>query len=248
MSERSKTVDQALALLRELSAGGPGSASQLATRLTVNRTSTYRLLTSLEDAGFVRRDADGDWQLGLALLDLAGDVEADVRRVARPVLDDLAHAIGETVVLSVPDGEDVVAVEQSIGERHPVRIDYRAGFRHRQTRAAHGRAYLAFCDTEHVRRTIAAEPEPERAQQLLDETRAAGFASSHDELQLGASGCAVPVWGEGGRVVAALGVVAPVGRLPEPRDLVPILRDGAARITEGLRHRRGLAPAAGDQT
>lgn len=236
MSERSKTVDEALRLLRNVATDGAGSATDLGRRLGINRTSAHRLLNTLNDHGLVRRDADGQWQLGITLLELAAHVEDDMRRVARPLLEELAQRFGETVVLSVPDGNDVVAVDQALGAQHPLRIHYRQGMRHLQTRGAHGRAVLAYADDEHIQRVLEADAKSEDVLERLEQVRRRGYAASHDELQSGASGVAVPVGGRTGGVIASLGVVAPVGRLPDEAEVAEVLRRAAARIVEALDH------------
>lgn len=238
MAERSKTVDQALVLLLSLSEHGPDTVSGLARRTGVNRTVAHRLLATLGDRGMVRRTGSGSWRLGLALLDLATRIEADLRRVSRPVLDGLADQFGETVVLSIPDGDDLVAIDQALGERHPVRVAYRPGARHPLTRGAHGRAVLAFSEDAAITRALEREPDADakRITTLLEQTRRLGYAVSHDELQYGASGLAVPVRGGTGTVIASLGMVAPVGRLPAEGRLSAAMLGAAATIARELDH------------
>lgn len=233
MTERSKTVDGAIAVLAALARDGPGSATDLAARTGLNRTALYRLLGSLEAGHLVLRGPDGAWKLGAGLLELAARVERDLRRAARPLLEQLASDFGETAVLSIPDGDDVIAVDQAVGERHPVRVDYPPGFRHRQTRGAHGRVVLAHARPDAIERVLAVEDEPARLRTELEATRDAGYATTHNELQFGASGTAVPVFVHG-TVVASVGVIAPVGRLPADELLVPALQKAAGELETRL--------------
>jgi DNA-binding IclR family transcriptional regulator len=59
-------------------------------------------------------------------------------------MQELASATGETVVLSVPDHLEAVAIEQVPGRRHPLRVEYDLGSRRPITKGASGRAMLAF--------------------------------------------------------------------------------------------------------
>jgi IclR family pca regulon transcriptional regulator len=247
MAELSKTVDQSLAVLLSLSAEGPASASELARRIGVNRTVCHRLLATLERRRFARRAADGTWRLGVTLLELADRVGDDVRVAARPVLDELAQGFGETVVLSVPDGLDVVAIDRALGDRHPVRVDYHPGRRHPQTRGAHGRAVLAFAEEDRVAQALADDERADEIRTLLAETRTRGYAISHDELQLGAAGLAAPVCDRRGVVIASLGMVAPAGRLPAEEVVAPELVGGARRIAEHLDGAPSLEEPDGDR-
>ncbi|MBA2529720.1 MAG: helix-turn-helix domain-containing protein [Euzebyales bacterium] len=234
MVEQSKTVGHAISVLLSLAEDGPGTVTEVARRCRLNRTVAHRLLATLDGRRMVRRSGDGVWRLGLGLLGLASRVESDVRRAARPVLEDLATRFGETAVLSLADGDEVVAVEQALGERHPVRVQYRPGNRHPQTRGAHGRAVLAFAESEHVERLLAGEPAAADIRGLLELTRRNGYAESHDELQFGASGLAAPVRDTSGRVIASLGMVAPVNRLPDTAVLAPAMLQAAAAVVERL--------------
>lgn len=241
--EGSKTVDGAVLALRALSLGGAVTATELADRAGVNRTALYRLLVSLSAGHLVRRGADGRWRLGVGLLELAAQVERDLRLAARPLLEELAEEFGETSVISVPDGRDVVALDQAVGERHPVRVDYRPGFRHSQHLAAHGRALLAYAPEEVVACVVDELDDPDGLRDALARIRDVGHATTHDELQLGASGSAVPVFAAG-VVVASLGVIAPTGRLPSEERLVASLRDAAARLGALLTAQARAAPAS----
>jgi DNA-binding IclR family transcriptional regulator len=238
--ELSKTADQALAMLEAVAGHGPGSATDLARRVGINRTVAHRLLATLERRRYVRRDPQG-YALGMAVLELAGRLAPRLRTAARPALECLAAEFGETAVLSVPDGDDAVAVEQVLGGEHVVVVQYRPGFRHALTRGAHGRALLACADPAQVERLLARSGDGEQAAERLRDTRTRGYAVSRDELQLGASGLAAPVRDLDGRVVASLGVVAPVHRFPDvDRLAAAVMREAAATA-----QRLGAAPTTG---
>lgn len=190
MQETSQTVDRALVLLRAVSEHAPASSAELARSTGLNRTVVHRLLATFALHGFVRRDADG-YALGTALVELAGRVQTGLRERARPVLEALAAQFGETAVLSVPDGRDAVAIDQVLGGDHLVRVQYSPGFRHPLTKGAHGRAIL--------------------------EGR---WVVSHDELQLGATGGAAPLFDARGTAVASVGIVTPDNRFPDPEQVL----------------------------
>ena len=70
---------------------------------------------TLEQAGYVERDpVGGRFRLGLGLIGLAGPLLADldVRRLARPALERLVEATGETAALVLWDGHGAVVAEQ----------------------------------------------------------------------------------------------------------------------------------------
>ena len=70
----------------------------------------------------------------------------------------------------------------------------------------------------------------------LARSRRRGWATTVDELEVGLSGIAVPVFGPRGQVVGAVGVSGPTPRVQVRFDEVgPLLREHAAELTELLR-------------
>jgi IclR family transcriptional regulator, KDG regulon repressor len=158
----------------------------------------------------------------MALVELGSRVEVGVRERARPVLKRLARELGETAVLSVVDGGEAVALDQAFGGRHMVQVRYQPGFRHPLAVGAHGRAILAFAEAAMVQDALAAAADAAALRQALALTRERGWAYSHDELQLGASGLAVPLFDEHGHAIASVGIVAPVSRFPDTAEVAAV--------------------------
>src|SRR5680860_235808 len=102
-----------------------------------------------------------------------------------------------------------------------VSVNYRVGYRHPLGVSAHGRALLAFL------------PEGAGDASLLS-VRQRGVAYTRDELEAGASGVAAPVFDHGGKAVAAVGIVAPTARLPEPESVALRVLRSAREISERL--------------
>ncbi len=224
MPETSKTVHHALDVLGHLRAEGPAPAASIAARLGLSRTVVARLLATLAAHDLVRR-TDGGFAVGLGILELAAGVEPRLRDAARPVLTDLADRFQETAVLAVRQGTYAVAVDGVVPGGRVVRVHYQPGTRHLLTEAAHGRCMLA---------SLAPDDPAAVAADGLDAVRRAGYATSHDELEPGVSGLAAPVI-DGRGVVAAVGVVAPTGRMPGEAELADAVCAAAARITAALR-------------
>jgi DNA-binding IclR family transcriptional regulator len=183
-AETSQTLDRGLRVLEVLASSSDGlTVTELATRLEVNRTVVYRLVSTLEQHALVRRDARGRLHVGLGVLHLASAVQPVLRDLAVPVLRDLAEAVGCTAHLTVADGDEALAlavVEPSWTDFH---VSYRVGSRHPLSQGAAGKAIL-----------LGREPE------------SAPFAVTAGELQAGARGLAAPVRGIEG-LEASVGIV-----------------------------------------
>ncbi len=221
----SRTLSRGLALLNALGEHPDGATvSALAESTKLDRAVLYRLLDTLTSEGFVTRDADSRrYRLGLAMLELGVRAAQglEVRRLAGPPLRGLSEDTGETACLAVRDRDDMVVVEViEPGDRF-VQVNYRVGFRHPLGVAAHGKALLAFL------------PEGSRNPDLQS-VRQRGVAYTRDELEHGASGVAAPVFDHTGRAVAAVGIVAPNARLPDPESIALRVLRSAREISERL--------------
>lgn len=184
-AETSQTLERGMRLLELISRSPRGlTVTRAAQDLGLPRAVVYRLLGTLEDRGYARRDEGGGLQLGLALLGLAQGAQGHLREAATPILRRLADGVGASAHLTVVDAGEATAlavVEPSWTTYH---VAYRVGSRHPLDRGAAGRAIVA--------------------------GRAGGPASAvmtSGEIQPGAVGVAAPVLDVHG-LEASVGVVA----------------------------------------
>jgi len=94
-------------------AGGPVGVSDLAVRLDVDPSSSYRILATLESYGFVAQEPHGrKYSLGLEPLALADAVlrRLDVVSLANRYLADLVACTGESAHLAVLSGTSAIFV------------------------------------------------------------------------------------------------------------------------------------------
>ncbi len=213
-AETSQTLDRGLRVLHALVAHPDGlTVTELAGVVGVNRTVVYRLVTTLEQHGFARRDPAGRLHVGLGVLALARGLQPVLRELATPVLRALAEDLGATAHLTVTDGGEALAigvVEPTWTDFH---VAYRVGVRHPLDRGAAGRAIL-------LGRDIESGAEPQRH-----------YVQSSGELQPGARGLASPVLGVEG-LEASVGVVT-VGDL-DAEEAGPRVALAAAEVARRL--------------
>ena len=209
-SETSQTLDRGLRVLRVLSESPEGlTITELSVRLQVNRTVVYRLISTLEQHGLVRRDARSRLFVGLGVLHLASAVQPLLRDLAMPVLRSLAESIGSTAHLTVADGDEALAlavVEPTWTDFH---VAYRVGARHPLSQGAAGKAIG-----------------------LLDGTDPA-YAVTSGELPAGARGLAAPVRGVAG-LRASVGVVTLEDTIDEAV-VAPLVIAAAQSVADRLR-------------
>jgi DNA-binding IclR family transcriptional regulator len=228
-----QAIDRAAQLLvRVVESTQPPSVGELAQRVGLPKSTTSRLVSALERQGLVQRLGDrGRLTAGPVLLRYANrDVSSTLVELAQPSLRRLADASGETINLAVPgiDGVEHLAQEDTA---HFVGVTDWVGRKVAFEHAANGKVFLAY----------AAPPA-----KALQHVRARGFATSIDELEVGLTALAAPVFGPQGEALAALSISGPSARLTPDRiaQLAPLLIDEANTLAERLGHRDHTRGAA----
>ena len=208
-AETSQTLDRGLRVLEVLARTPNGlTVTALAAAVGVNRTVVYRLVTTLELHGLVRRDAAGLLHIGLGVLALARGLQPVLRELTAPVLRRLAEDLGMTAHLTVADGGEALAIAVVEPTWTDFHVGYRVGSRHPLGQGAAGRAILR-----------GREPDP------------SGYVETSGELQAGARGVAAPVLGVEG-LEASVGIVT-LGDL-DANEVGPQVVAAAAEVARRL--------------
>jgi DNA-binding IclR family transcriptional regulator len=243
MATTLQTADRALRVMQEFRSPAEGlTVTELAARLGLHRSTTSRLVSTMEARGFLQRDAAGARvRLGpevarLGRLALAG---REIVTVAGPILDRLADESGETVTLALPTDNEVLTAAQADGNYH-VSSGKWVGVRTPPHCAADGKVLLAFGAARTAPGRLAGVTprtivDRDALADELDAVRRTGYALADGELEHGLVGVAVPVW-EDGSCIAALCVSGPEYRLRREvrRRLAPRCLDAAAELERAL--------------
>ncbi|PVZ06957.1 IclR family transcriptional regulator [Actinomycetospora cinnamomea] len=231
-------MQKAIAVLDALAAAGEElGTNEIARRTGINASTVSRLLATLAGPGLVaHHPANGRYGLGIRILQLAGAARQtlDVRRVARPSLEDLAAVSGETATLSVAGEHDVMTLDfvQSPQSVRSVAEIGRNSVRHA---TAVGKVFLAHGGRVPDELTRFTECTITDHGALADEIRRVaeqGYAASRGEREPDLTGVAVPVLDRDDGLVAILGVQGPSGRLDDRKveTLVGTLREHARTV------------------
>lgn len=203
--------------------------SEVAVHLGVANSTAHRLLAMLQYHSFVRQDPGSKaYQAGPALVEVGLSVvrSMDIRGLARPSLERLAAATGETTHLAVLEGTRVRYLD-AIESAKALRVVSRTGM----TLPAHctsvGKALLAQLEPKQVRelyRETRLAGETARSlrtraalERELTQVRVHGYAVNNGESEDGVSSVAVAVHDPVRGPVAALSCAAPTSRMQEDR-------------------------------
>jgi DNA-binding IclR family transcriptional regulator len=219
----------------------PVSFADLQQASGLAKSTTSRMLSALERGGLLERAPTGGYVAGRLFWLYAArhDPWEDLVRLARPAMERIGEETHETVHLSVTRGHQVVQVAQVdarflLGTRDWTEIDVPAHT------SALGKVFYAWGALEAPEHLDALTPatitDAGRLRRDGALTRKRGFAVTADELEVGLTGIAVPVRGQRGEVVAALGISGPTSRLSATRDEVGRrLASHAAQLSQPLR-------------
>jgi DNA-binding IclR family transcriptional regulator len=226
-----QSVERAAALLRAVAAatGPDATATALAGVVGLNRTTTWRILATLERERLVSHDRDtGSYSLGIGLIDLAGQAGGTLARSARAVLQRVAARSGETAALAVlRDGVLTYVTQVTAGSVVSAELkDLQVSMHGTST----GKALLAFSDPgdvrgllglarggrlpRHTASTIVSLP---RLEEELARTRRQGYAVCRGEFETTAWGVSAPVPDSSGRPAAVVSIWGPGDRITEDR-------------------------------
>jgi IclR family acetate operon transcriptional repressor len=220
---------------------------EIAERTGLLRMTAYRMARTLDAAGYLVRDpATNHYHLGPATIAMTYVAEDHSRFVelARPFLDQLVEATGESVTLAVPvDGTPVCV--SVVDSSRPFQRQLAPGRVIGDLASVHGKIFTAFAAPDR-RAEVLAQPRRRHTPRTLTDPRlladelerVARDDVAYDVEGLFLSTCAVgsPVRDQLGNVVAALSVVMPTGRFgPEERELCArAVKDSAAALSAYL--------------
>ncbi len=199
----------------------PVSLKELSLRTGLHPSTAHRILNDLVTARFVDRAEPGAYQLGIRLLELGNLVKArlDVRDASLAPMRELHRATGQTVNLSIRQGDEIVYIERAVSERSGMQVVRAVGGRAPLHLTSVGKLFLAADDARivrayaartglagHTRNSITDLPRLERELALV---RARGYARDNEELELGVRCIAAGVRDDTGKLVAGLSISAP---------------------------------------
>lgn len=218
--------------------------SELARRSGLPMATAHRLAAELVSGDALARRPDGRFVVGRLLWEagLRAPITGRLKQVAEPFLHDVYAATLATVHLAVRDGAQVLYVERMAG-RASVPIVSTVGSRLPLHCTGVGKVLLAHAPDDVaaesmsslVRITPHTITSPEVLARQLDDIRARGFATTSEEMSLGACSLAVPLMpvSDPATVVAAIGVVVPTLKRDRSR-LLAALQVAASGIGRQL--------------
>jgi DNA-binding IclR family transcriptional regulator len=217
-------LERGLRILSEFSAREPVlGAPELSRRIGIPRTTTFRLLQTLEALGFLERvNGDRQFRLGVAVLRLGFEYlsSLELTDLGTPVLEHLRDTTGLSAHLLIRDARDVVFVAKA-QTREPMfsSVKVHVGTRLPAHATVHGQVLMGdftlselralYPEKELERFTDRTPPTVADLYGRIRESAEQGYALSEGAFEAGISVVSAPVRDHSGRIAAAITVTVP---------------------------------------
>ena len=246
-----QSVDRAVTVLEILAREGEAGVTEIAVELGVHKSTAFRLVAALENRGLVAQNAErGKYRLGVGILRLAGATTArlDLVQESRPICEQLAQEVGETINIAVLADGSALYVDQVAG---PSALQTRnwVGQRLALHATSNGKVLLANLAPPAIAERLAGPLErytehtmvdPGPLADHLEDVRRRGYATTVDELEIGLTAVAAPVRNLDGAVTAAVSASGPSFRLTADR--MPAVIEAVCRAADEISRRMGAPP------
>ncbi len=222
-------VDRAFAIIAAFTHKKPVlSLAEISRNTGLYKSTILRLLGSLEKGLFVVQRADGNYQLGPAVLELSSIYQDsfDLRQFVQPTLERLVEATGEGASFFIRVGDEQMCLFRVDGNQTIRDYTIRLGDRRPINKGASSQAFRAFESVEG----------PYTAADLAFTS----FGTVTPEM----AALAAPVFGQGNELVGVVTLSGPISRIDEQRceTLIPMLVEQTVTLSRMLGAQSGLFP------
>ena len=242
------SLQRGLRMLQLLGQAGRGlPASEIAKQSGLPVSTVHRFLVNLEAGGFLTKDDQNNYHLGVACVSLgqAAREQLDIRKVSLPHLEQLNHTTRETVHLTVRHKLSAVYIDK-LDSPEPLRIHSRIGASVPLYCTAVGKVMLAHLNDEERERVVNqlelrrfTENTVGSIQELhaqLARVKKDGYACDLEEHEPHIRCIAAPIWDHAGLVNASLSVTGPAVRMSTARlrEIASLVREAGLKISQEL--------------
>jgi IclR family transcriptional regulator, KDG regulon repressor len=202
--------------------------ADLARALGLPKPTAYRIVATLESRGCLARNPEGHYLISRKMFGLPKDEseEQALLRAAEPAMVRLVNSCRETVNLGVLDAGEVVVIS-TVESPQTIRMTSKVGNRRYLHSTALGKVLLSGLPEKEVQRLIRIQGLPKLTPRTLstrqalagelENVRRQGYAMDDEENEPDGRCLGAPIFGVGGRIVAALSISAPIFRMDMTR-------------------------------
>ncbi|MBW2617972.1 MAG: IclR family transcriptional regulator [Deltaproteobacteria bacterium] len=201
--------------------------TEISRALEIPKSTTHQLLQTLVQLKVLDVDENKTYQLGVRFLEIALPwlTRMDLRKEARPIMEEVCSKSGETIFLATHEGGDIVYLEQIEGTSM-LKTSVSLGSRLPMNCTGLGKSLLAVLPEEKVREMMGlklrtkTEFSHRRLEDLLADlgaVRVRGYAIDNQEAAIDIHCVAAPIHNHNGEPTGAMSIASPSMKMTEER-------------------------------
>jgi DNA-binding IclR family transcriptional regulator len=246
-----QSLDRGLMILEAVAnSTSPVSLAELTELIGIDRSSVFRLASTLKRRGFLAYPAGRkDFILGPTMWRLAQryDWGTMLARVAQEHLRNLARLANETAHLAVREGKQALFIDHATANQ-VLSVSGQTGEMAPLYCTAHGKALLTDYGIDELTRIFGISHFPPHTKKTIrtvtelakvcSEIRTKGYAADDGEFQEGVRCAAAPIRADNGTIVGSIGISGPAQRLTPDRyqQCVKFVLEAANEISASVTH------------
>lgn len=218
-SNSTQSIYRALSILNTFTDNTPFQKEKdIVQKTGLSQSTVSRHLNTMLDMGFIERDNyTGLYHLGIQIVVLYGVYahSSDLYRLAYPQLQQLSFDTKLHTFLGVPKGNQIVHMA-SVGAESSSELFTPTGYAHPMYACAMGRAVMAYMDNESISKLLDKEKleqytletitDAKKLRQELKKVAFQGYCLLKEELTIGKSSLAAPVYDKTRKIIGAISV------------------------------------------
>lgn len=245
-----QSVDRALSILEVFCQHEELGVTEISKIIELNKSTTYGLLNTLYENGYVDKNSNGRYCLGLKLLELGQYVQKrlDVRNIARPFLEELCEKYDETIHLVLCYRGGAYYVDKVESARSIVNIT-QVGKKVALNASSVGKIILAYMPIEQQEIELAVPlksytpntiTDPIELRKHIELVRKNGYALDMEEIELGIRCVGAPLRNYSGSVIGAFSCSAPATRVSSEKlsEIIEAVKETSVKISEKLGYKK----------
>lgn len=247
-----QSIDRVIDILEALAEEkGVCGITVLSQKTGLHKSTVHRLLNTLLQRGYIEKEPGNDnYQLGMKILFLGSAIldRMDIRRIAKPFLEELSKLTKEVVHLAILDNGETVYIDKVEGTNSSIRMYSQIGKRGPVHCTGVGKVLLSELPDSEVENILFEKGMEKFTENTitdivafkahLQEIRQKGYALDEMEHEEGIRCAAVPIRDLKGRIIASISVSGPIMRFTEDRvnNLISELLKASEDISYQLGH------------
>ena len=243
-----QSIDRAFDILEVLVENSDGlGVTEISQKLNIHKSTVYRLLSTLQYRGYVKKDNNDKYKIGLKLFEVGSKVidNIDLRSEVNPYLREIMRISEETVHLGILDDNQVVYIDK-VESQNTIRMYSKIGRRNHASSTSLGKVLLAYSDKEVVEQVINEEglkkltentiTEENEFYKHLSQIKQQGYAIDDEEQEYGIRCIAGPIFNHKGDIIAAFSISGPVMRMTHEKvdSLKEVVKEYSNKISKAL--------------